>query len=678
MESATLKKIIWHPYIQDIPRFTLVFVIILVSAKFGQYLFFEFKTSPAILWPPAGIGVAIMWLYGYRYALPIGLGLLIASITGPAAHYFPGVITTPLSQVLGQIIGVYLLRRFKFEGGFTNIRTVLVFFASIVLLALVSPAISTTISYFMGTLSSTFVQSFGRLWAGYAFSCLILTPFIIVWSLKEPESQNSGLIETTFVGALITVGTYLLFWTRLPAQYGFLTFGLFLLGVIWVCLRCSPRIVTLSVVYVTVIGILGLFLSPAPDQPLNSQLFATELFFFLIIPIMYAYSALVKERHKNVEELKLAFARIEVENDNKSNFIAVLAHELRNPLAPIKTTLEIMKLQKIQPEIEPLVSSAYNQVHVMRRLLDDLLDVTRVTQGKFELKRENVQLISMIHNVIEATKTVVSEYGHTLVFETNPTGTHLVHVDPIRFEQVLVNIINNAAKFTDPGGEIKITSTVAEDTLELRIQDSGKGIEADNLESIFNSFWQIRDSSHSYASGIGVGLALSKQIMELHNGSIRAESKGLGHGSTFIITIPCIKAASSLPEKKKDETIITETYSLLVVDDNKPAVNALAQLLSMKGHTVYKAFCGLEAMEALNANTPDIVLLDIGLPDMSGYEVARSMRQRGFRGGLMALSGYGQPDDIQKASNAGFDHHFTKPLAISTLESYLQSWTKKV
>ena len=677
MESARLKNIIWHPFIQHIPRFVLAFLIILLSAKFGQYIFFEYKTSPAILWPPTGIGVAIMWLYGYRFSVPIFLGLLVASLTGPTAHYFPGVITTPLSQVVGQLIGVFLLKHFKFEGGFVNIRTVLVFFVSIILLALFSPAVSTTISYFTGSLSSSYVQSFGRLWAGYVFSCLILTPFIIAWAIPEPNNHKNSFIESVFIGALLTIATYLLFWLRIPPQYELGIFGLFFLAVVWICLRFPSRIVTLSVVYVTIFGILGLFLSPNPERTLSQQVFATELLFFIVVPIMYAYSALVKEREQNLQKLELAFAKIEQENANKSNFIAVLAHELRNPLAPIKTTLEIMKLQKVQPEIDQLVTSAHNQVHVMQRLLDDLLDVTRVTLGKFHLKPETVHLIPLLHTVVNATKPVVYEHGHTLVLEANESDEILIYVDSVRFEQVLVNVINNAAKFTESGGKIKVSYIIDGSCLELRIQDNGKGIAEDNLDSVFKSFWQIKDAQYHTTSGIGVGLALARQIVELHQGSIRAESKGIGHGSTFIISIPCITAPSETIENKKEELTVTQPYKLLVVDDNKPAADALSQLLTLKGHMTCTAYSGKEALEARGVYQPDIVLLDIGLPDMSGHEVARKMRAEGFVGGLVAITGYGQEDDKQKAVEAGFDFHFTKPVSFNNLEAYLHMRKEK-
>ncbi|HEY0964176.1 MAG TPA: ATP-binding protein [Candidatus Paceibacterota bacterium] len=667
-----LDQVAMRSLLQGTAKFALVFAIIFVMAKFGQYFFYGWNISPAILWPPTGIGVAVMWLYGYRYAVPIFLGLLAATLTGPNA-VFPAALTTPVGQVAGQLVGVWLLNRLGFEGVFANIKNVLIFFISIISLALVAPLLTTTVSYLTSTIDGSFFTVFSRRWAGYAFSSLILTPFIIAWAVSEKHWKSNTLIETVSAGALLTISTYLLFWTRLSQQLGFLFFGLFFISVIWLCLRFPSRIVTLSVVYITVVGLAGLFLSPAPERALNAQVFAAELFLFIVVPIMYAYSALVKERHKNLEELKQAFARIEQENANKTNFIAVLAHELRNPLAPIKTTLEIVKLQKLPSEIEQLVDSAYSQVHVMRRLLDDLLDITRVTQGRFEIKTETVQLLPVLQNVIEATKHIVSENGHTLILETTPSDTTLINVDPIRFEQVLVNIINNAAKYTEASGVIKISYEVKDNVLELRIEDNGKGIEPENLERIFDSFWQIREANHS-AGGIGVGLALAKQIVELHHGSIWAESKGLGKGSTFAVSIPCVTAASVVTDGRREEVVLIESYTLLVVDDNIPAAHALSKLLSIKGHTVHTAHTGSEALQLMGSHTPDIVLLDIGLPDMSGYDVAKRFREQQFAGALIALSGYGQQEDKRNALEAGFDVHFTKPMAMSTLERYLETW----
>lgn len=661
-----------RPYIQIIARFILVFIIILLAAKFGQYILYGWNTSPAVLSPSIGIGVAIMWLYGYRYALPIFVGLMIGSLSGPTAHLLPYAIITPVAQIGGMMFGVHLLHRLRFEGVFTNIRNVLVFFASIILLALIIPLVTTTVSHFSGNITDSYFTTFSRRWAGYAFSCLILTPFLIAWALPDSSKQKNRIVETVFVGMLLTVATYLLFWTRLPSDFGFVAFALFFMAVIWVCLRFSSRIVTLSVVFITVFGILGLFLSPNPSRALNSQVFAAELFLFIVVPIMYAYSALVKDRQDYLDKLQHALSKIEIENQNTTNFIAVLAHELRNPLSPIKTTLEILKLQKLQPEIQQLVVSAYNQVHSMRRLLDDLLDVTRVTQGKFELKTENVHLSTFLQNTVMAAKSIVGEYNHTLVLEKKPSDSIMVHIDPVRFEQVLINVINNAAKFTDPGGRISLLCEVKDGCVEIRIRDNGKGIEADHLESIFRSFWQIQDSSRLSTNGIGVGLALARQIMELHHGSIHAESSGLGKGSTFVILIP-YTTTPVVADKKKEEITTARTFKIAVIDDNVPAANALAHLLEIKGHVAHVAYSGEEAMAMVMEKVPEVVLLDIGLPDMSGYEVAEKLRTLGFKGSLVAITGYGQQEDRQKATAAGFDFHFTKPMAIGNLEAYLHT-----
>jgi len=674
MEFLKLHELMRPTHLHLIMRFTIIFVVIFVATKFGQYVIIEWQTSPALLWPTTGIAVAIMWLYGYRYAVPIYLGSLAGTLTGPNAHILLAVITTPLGHVAGQMLGVYLLNYFKFEGVFNNLRNVLVFFISIVVLSVIAPAVMTTVGYMTGNLDGSFYTVFSRRWAGFAFSCLILTPFILAWTCKDPYPHVTSVIETSFVGASLTIVTYMLFWTNFPAEYGFVMFAVFFVVVIWVCLRFSSRIVTLSALFITVLGISGLFISSATSGVLSSQLFAAELFLFIVVPIMYVYSALVKEREKNTEELKLALARIELENVNKTNFISVLAHELRNPLAPIKSTLEIMKLQPMPPEIGQLVTSAYNQVHVMRRLLDDLLDVTRVTQGKFNLKNENVQLELLLRNVIEVTKDTISDREHTLILEKDAPDTVVINVDPIRLEQVLVNVINNAAKFTKRGGHITVAYAVSGRNLLLTVTDNGKGIESENLERIFDSFWQINHMSRQSASGIGVGLALSRQIVELHNGTIRAESKGLGLGSTFIITIPCVTTGQVvLPAKAERVTPILKR-TVLVVDDNKAAADALAKLLKIKGHTTHTAYTGKEALQKVVVKAPEVVLLDIGMADMSGYEVAKLLRERGFAGALIAVSGYGQQEDKRKALEVGFDAHFTKPLAIDNLETYLNTW----
>jgi len=293
-----MKKLIVRllPREGELIPYAVTFLCILAAAKFGQYLFFVWKTSPAILWPPTGIGIAIIWLYGYRYTVPIFAALFVATITGPVSYLVPAIITTPFAQVGGMGLTVYLLRRVGFDGTFSTVRNALAFFIVLIIGCMVAPTVSTLISAFTGNLTSAAYFSWSRSWAGYVFSSLILFPFVVMWLNKERHSSIHKPIEVAFVSVLLVTSVYFLFWTRVPSELSFIIFALFFISNIWACLRFSMRMITTFAIITTVVGILGMFLSPRPGTELSSQLMSIELFLLLVVPIFYTFAALVKER----------------------------------------------------------------------------------------------------------------------------------------------------------------------------------------------------------------------------------------------------------------------------------------------------------------------------------------------------------------------------------------------
>jgi len=653
-------------------RFIAVYAIMLAAAKFGQYLFFELHTSPAILWPPTGIAIAIMWIGGYRYALPIFLGLLTASLTGPTSHLIPGVITTPLGQVLGQATTVYLLRRQGFDGTLNTLRNVWTFLAIVAVTSMIAPTITTGLSWFVGSLATFPYLSWSRAWAGYMLSAIVLTPVIFTWnSIPRAEVRRSWL-ETSTVAILVLLSVYFLFWTRLAAQFSFLFFALFFIAHFWVGYRFSPRAMTYATLSSALLGILGLFLSPFPAGVLNERLFASELFFFLVIPMFYSFSALIKERSFRVQELREAMSRIERESRIKNEFIAVLAHELRNPLAPVKTTLEILSLHNLPPDIQHLVKNSHRQVHAMRRMLDDLLDITRVTQGKFQLQLGHARLSVMIKICVDSMQPIFDERQQQVtVTPMVPDESIRLDVDPVRFEQAITNILSNASKYTPRGGNISISYMTRGGSAIITVQDNGIGVEKENLQEIFKPFWQVQRLPSASGAGIGVGLSLTKHILEMHGGTITAESAGRNTGTTVTIKMPL--SSQSAPVSDNPQTALSpSSCSVLIVDDNKTAADSLAMLLRMKGHTAKVAYSGTEVFESLKDFNPMIILLDIGLPDMNGYEIAQRLRAQGFTHKIVALSGFGQKEDKDKARAAGFDYHLIKPMGIERFEEYLR------
>lgn len=350
---------------------------------------------------------------------------------------------------------------------------------------------------------------------------------------------------------------------------------------------------------------------------------------------------------------------------HKDEFLATLAHELRNPLAPIRTGLQVMKLS---PGDGPAVASARatmeRQLGHMVRLIDDLLDVSRVSRGKIELKRARVPLQVVLEHALEASRSLIDAGRHALAVQA-PDEPVWVDGDLTRLSQVVSNLLNNAAKYTPDGGRIELWAGGEGGEAVVRVADNGVGISADMLPKVFDLFAQVDRTRERAQGGLGIGLALAQKLVEMHGGAITAESPGLGRGSTFTVRLPHAADAErdggAPPEAARPASAWRR---VLVVDDNVDAAEMLAMLLELEGHSTTTAHDGREALAVARAFRPEIVFLDIGLPGMSGYEVAQALRREpGLAGAmLVALTGWGSEDDKRKSREAGFDVHLTKPI----------------
>ena len=355
----------------------------------------------------------------------------------------------------------------------------------------------------------------------------------------------------------------------------------------------------------------------------------------------------------------------------KDEFLATLAHELRNPLGPIRTALAL--LCKLDPVVPAMQDNARRTIarhtdHLVR-LVDDLLDVSRISQGKISLQWESVSLASVIRSAVETSSHSIAARGHAL--DVNLPGEELwVCGDAVRLSQIVANLLLNAAKFTAPGGRIVIRAERDGDTVRIRLSDNGIGIDAASIDSIFGLFAQSGHSPDRVQDGLGIGLSLVRNLVQLHGGQVSVRSPGVGLGSTFEVSLP-LDANVPLPVAAPAPPDAGGSQRILVVDDNCDAADTLAELLEIYGHTVCTAYTGGQATQRTLEFRPDIVFLDIGLPDMSGYEVAVKLRQlpipQQFR--LVALTGYGQEHDRQAAMQAGFDEHFAKPVDFGKLAS---------
>jgi PAS domain S-box-containing protein len=358
----------------------------------------------------------------------------------------------------------------------------------------------------------------------------------------------------------------------------------------------------------------------------------------------------------------------------KDEFLAILSHELRNPLAPIRTVARILGSPKVDDaQIAWSRQVIQRQVEHLALLLDDLLDVARITQGKLELKPDLVSVRTIIDPAIDVAHSVIEEKRHRLVLELPPQGTKL-RVDALRISQVVSNLLTNAAKYTPPGGRIELRALADGDSLVFEVTDNGIGIPEDALPYIFDMFSQVKGAHPSHGGGLGIGLALAKGLVALHGGTIEARSGGRGSGSTFRVTLPGLQMATT--EAAQGPTIEPAgcRRRVLVVDDNRDAADSLGMLLGLSGHEVRVAHGGIEAVRMAEQFRPDVCILDIGMPEMDGYDVARALRAEPWGNVicLIALTGWGQPGDKARAAAAGFDHHLTKPIDPHRVEAVIR------
>jgi PAS domain S-box-containing protein len=361
----------------------------------------------------------------------------------------------------------------------------------------------------------------------------------------------------------------------------------------------------------------------------------------------------------------------------KDIFLATLAHELRNPLAPIRNAAQMLASPQLGTEqLQWARSVIQRQVKHMALLLDDLLDVARITQGKLELKRQQLTLNSVVDSAVEAARPLLDRKSHQLTV-TLPPEPITLDADPLRLSQVLSNLLTNAAKYTDAGGRISLAGRIEDGELCLSVKDNGIGISAESLDGIFTIFFQVEDAAARSEGGLGIGLALVSGLIELHGGTVEARSEGLGQGSEFIVRLPIVSSGSAAAPVIDANAAAPIGRRILVADDNQDAADSLAMLLEMNGHDVRVAHDGRAALSIAQSFHPDAALLDIGMPQLNGYEVARALRQEPWGAGitLIALTGWGQESDRQKAIEAGFDHHLTKPVDPDALESLISEGT---
>ena len=372
------------------------------------------------------------------------------------------------------------------------------------------------------------------------------------------------------------------------------------------------------------------------------------------------------ERQKTEQALRTADRR-------KDEFLATLGHELRNPLAPILNSLEILKLSGAFEDARtaPACAVMERQVHHLNRLVDDLLEVSRITRGIIEVKKEPLDLAAIVKAAVETSRPILDNLRHEIRLDLAP-GQISVPGDPVRLTQVFANLLNNAAKYTNHGGLITIATRRENGEAVVTVKDNGIGIAPTVLPQVFDMFMQVDRSTRRSQGGLGIGLTLVKSLVTMHGGSVEARSEGPGLGSEFIVRLPLLEEAA-LPAEAQRRIQPLPSRRILIVDDSRDGGESLAMLLRVLGGEVALAHSGRQALECVQTFAPDVVLLDIGMPGMDGYEVARRIRanpaNRHIQ--LIALTGWGQDEDRQRSAAAGFNHHLVKPADVDKLRQLL-------
>ncbi len=662
----------------------LLFLAYLLSAQIFSYFYATIPNAPILVWPSSGIALAGLILGGIGLWPAVFAGALVHSLLyGDTAL---AVVSVAAASALQAVVGAYFLKQFGFTNSFSRVPQTIAFILTAILTTLIVPSIGILTLLIGGEpLTRGVLGTYIPWWIAQILSVLIVTPLLVRWLPRFTFRRSKGeMIEAWLSIASITGVAFLLYWTpyreiaEVPLVY------LILVPLLWIALRIGPRFMTLALfinAFLALAGTAYLTVSSGSIAMLGQALLQTEIFIIMISFIFLLLVTVAEERkdtandlRENVKRLEDAIERIRKEDEAKSRFIATLAHELRNPLAPLMSSLEILKLAP--PSVKQtsgLADEMTDHLQTMRHLLDDLLDISRISREKLSLYKERVDLNAVIHQSTRTVDRLMNERGHALIVDVPDTAI-MFEADPVRLEQVFVNLLNNAAKYTEPGGTITVSAQISKGFVTVCVSDTGIGMDEHVLEHVFEAFFQIEQPGKMHA-GLGIGLSLTRNLVEMHGGTIEARSPGIGRGSEFVVRLPLTE---SLPEAATNNTRAdmqsNDGLRILIVDDNRAAADALAKLLALRGNVTEAVYASKEAIERAPTFCPEVVLLDIGLPDMDGYEVARRLRSdSNFSATLIALTGYGQESDIRKATKAGFDHHLTKPAGLADIEEILRS-----
>lgn len=643
--------------------------------------------GPAVFAFHSGVALAALVLAGVRFWPAI----FFAALLSYWQHATPPILmlTYALANSIQAVTGAYLLQYVGFKASLRRMRDIFWLTIVALLASTIVPAMGSAgfmLSAYLGGAGAP--VSFGSRWVGHMFSLLVIAPFLIRW-IAHPIFERTWreVVEiATAMSVLFAVYAFL-FFTDIEQINGIPMVYAIFPPLFWIALRLGSRFMTLALAGTSALALIGTGLGYATGPttvPAGELLFLTQIFLIVIAVIFLLVTAVEEERRTataglqgHIDQLQEALTKIRSEDDAKTQFVATLAHELRNPLAPLLSTIELLTLRGPDARDFPvMLSTMRDRVRTMARLLDDLLDISRITHQKLKLQKTTLDIVQVVRSSVESMSGYMQKRDLAFNVTLPHSETLLLEADLIRLEQIIVNLLHNAAKYTEVGGEINLSVAREKGNALICVKDSGIGIPRHMLQKVFEPFQQVNAKGGS--GGLGIGLSLTKRLVELHDGTIEAKSDGEGRGSEFVVRLPLLTVSPiqpTRPKKKEENPLRIERSAggtrILLVDDNYAASETLGKLLEFKGYTVRFTHDGESTLRAADEFDPHIIMLDIGLPDMSGYDVARALRSRGSSAAMIAVTGYGQAEDKSRSQEAGFDHHLTKPVGIADLEKIL-------
>jgi signal transduction histidine kinase len=649
-------------------------LIYFAAARAGLSMAFV-AVQVTVVWPPSGIAVAALLLYGRRMWPGVLLGAFFDNVIASEPVWVAATIAG--GNTLEAVVAATLVGdRSGFDRALDRLRDVL---RITIWGAAVSPIVAATIG--AASLCMSGVQPwsrFGELWSvwwiGDGIGVILVAPLLLTWSRRSWSVIRSRKFEALALSLLSMLMAYIIFfeeWVPFSPRRS-LQYAVFPI-VIWAAFRFGPMGVAFASVATCAAAVVGTLHGFGPFTAGNVQesLVLLQMFMGVVSVTGLVLATAIQERARAEEELKAADRR-------KDEFLAMLAHELRNPLAPIRNALHVLSTSPAESgnRMKDLVGVMSRQVDHLVRLVDDLLDASRIIQEKVQFRPETVRLMTVIERARETFDPAITSSKHQLLVEHSEEPLW-VHCDVTRMAQVFGNLLNNAAKYSEPGSLIVVSTERCGNNAIVRVRDKGAGIDPAHLPRIFDLFYQSDNSLERSRGGLGIGLTVVRNVVEMHGGSVTAHSEGQGRGTEFCVTLPLTEQPHQLPspEVKAAPDMPCIPTRIVVVDDNKDSVETLCIYLGMSGYETTPAHTGPEAMEMVSRVQPHVVLLDIGLPGMNGYEVAKWIRSRPRLSEvvLIALTGYGQDEDRRRCEEAGFNLHFVKPVDLDRLQASIHS-----